>query len=319
MSGSVFVARRVPQPALDRLTAAGLSVEVSPHDRYLTAPELAAFAAGRAALIVQVPDRIDAALLDAAGPQLRVVATCAAGIDNFDVAAARARGVVLTNAARPLTETVADLAFGLMIAAARGFFHAEQTLRAGRWPGWAFDQFLALDVHGRTLGIVGFGRIGQALARRARGFAMRVLYATRASVPVERRHGAEPASLDGLLRESDFVSLHVPRAPETHHLIGAAQLALMKPTAVLVNTARGTVVDEAALVAALRSGRLAAAGLDVFEHEPRLAPGLVELENVVLLPHIGSATAATRTAMATTAADNVIAVLSGRPPPDRVA
>lgn len=276
--------------------------------------------AGRAdALLCLLTDRIDEEVISA-GPQLRVISNCAVGHDNIDLAAATARGIVVCNTPGVLTETTADLAWALLMAAARRIAEADRFLRAGRWRSWSPQLLLGQDVYGATLGIVGLGRIGRAVARRARGFEMRLLYSDPTRQPeVEAELGAQRVPLDELLRESDFVTLHTPLTNETRHLIGPRQLALMKPTAVLINTSRGPVVDEAALVAALREKRLLYAGLDVFDPEPIAADHpLVALDNVVLLPHIGSATVATRTRMATMAAQNILAVLSGQRPPHPV-
>jgi gluconate 2-dehydrogenase len=262
-------------------------------------------------------DRIDAALLDAA-PRLKAVCNIAVGYNNIDLAACSERGIVATNTPGVLDETTADTTWVLLMAAARRITEAERWLRAGNWKGWKNDQFLGVDVHHATLGIVGMGRIGQAIAQRAKGFAMRVIYHNRTRLPakVERATGAKYTSLEKLLRQSDFVSLNMPYSPSSHHLIGAQQLALMKPTAVLVNAARGGVVDDAALIAALKERRIAAAGIDVFEGEPKFNPGFLELDNVALVPHIGSATRATRTAMALLASRNLTAALSGKRPPN---
>jgi lactate dehydrogenase-like 2-hydroxyacid dehydrogenase len=262
-------------------------------------------------------DRIDAAVLDAA-PRLKAVCNIAVGHNNIDLAACSARGIAATNTPGVLDETTADTTWVLMMAAARRITEAERWLRAGHWKAWKNDQLLGVDVHGATLGIIGMGRIGQAIARRARGFSMRVIYHNRNRLPakVERATGAKYVGLERLLRQSDFVSLNMPYSPSSHHLIGAQQLAMMKPTAVLVNAARGGVVDDAALIAALKEKRIAAAGIDVFEGEPKFNPGFLELDNVALAPHIGSATRATRTAMATLASRNLTAILSGKRPPN---
>jgi len=270
-------------------------------------------------LVTLVTERVDAALLEAA-PRLRVVSNVAVGYDNVDVAAATRRGVVVTNTPDVLTETTADLAWALLLAASRRVAEADRFTRGGRWRSWGLELMLGQDVYGRTLGVVGLGRIGRAVARRAVGFGMRVLYTSR------RRHedaeqdlGVQWRELDELLAEADFVTLHTPLTPETRHLIDRARLRRMKPTAILVNTCRGAVVDEAALAEALREGWIWAAGLDVFEQEP-LPPDspLLSLQNVVLAPHIGSASFATRARMSEMAAENCVAVLTGRRPPNPV-
>jgi len=276
--------------------------------------ELAGRSGGVSAILALGNDRIDAGLLDAAGPGLRVVSLASMGFDGVDQRAAAERGVVVTHTPGVLAETTADLAFALILAAARLTSTAESDLRRGLWPGWGIGQYLGHDVHGAVLGVVGWGRIGQAVARRATGFDMTVLHHAR------RPTGAPGyiADLDDLLAAADIVSLHVPLGPQTHHLIDERRLALMKPTAVLVNTARGPVVDEPALAAALRSGALFAAGLDVYEQEPAVHPDLLAAPRTVLLPHIGSATVETRTAMARLAARGVVTALAGGIPANAV-
>lgn len=305
----VFVTRRLPGDALDRL-AGHAGVDLWPVDLPPTYDELRRRTAGADALICLLSDRIDAALIDAS-TRLRVISTVAVGYDNIDLAAATARGVSVGNTPGVLTETTADLAFALMLAVARRITEADRFVRDGKWQTWDPNLLLGYDVHGATLGIIGYGKIGQAVARRAAGFAMRVLYATRTPVHV-RDHAATPVDLDTLLRESDFVSLHVPLTADTHHLIAEPQLRAMKRTAILVNTARGAVIDQAALVRALEEGWIAGAGLDVAEVEP--APPddpLLCAPNTVLLPHIGSASHATRERMASMAVENCIAGLRG--------
>lgn len=259
------------------------------------------------ALVTLLTDRVDRAVLEA-GPRLRIVANVAVGVDNIDVAAATRRGILVTNTPGVLTESTADLTWALILAVARRVIEGDALVRAGHFRGWDFDLLRGMELRGKTLGIVGSGRIGRAVARRARGFGMRVLMRSR----------SRGVSLERLLKESDVVSLHVPLTPETHHLIGARELGRMKPTAILVNTARGSIVDERALAAALRKDRIAGAGLDVYEHEPRIAPGLKRLKHVVVLPHLGSATNETRRAMLDTAIRNVRAALAGRRPPNLV-
>lgn len=270
-------------------------------------------------LVTLVTERVDGALLEAA-PRLRVVSNVAVGYDNVDVQAATRRGVVVTNTPDVLTETTADLTWALLLAAARRVVEADRFTRAGRWKAWGLELLLGQDVYGRTLGVIGMGRIGRAVARRAAGFRMRVLYTSRTrNEALEQELGVEWRTLDDLLGEADFVTIHTPLTPETRHLLGRDQLRRMKPTAVLVNTARGAVVDEEALVQALRERWIWAAGLDVFEQEPLPANSpLCSLDNVVLAPHIGSASFVTRARMAEMAAENCVAVLSGRRPPNPV-
>ncbi len=262
--------------------------------------------------------RIDAALLDRA-PKLRVVSKVAAGYDNIDVAACTERGVVATNTPDVVTEATADLAWALILAAARRVPEGDRFVRAGKWKRWDWTAMRGADVHGRTLGILGAGRIGQATGQRASGFSMEVLYTSRQRrLLFEHTTLARRVDFKVLLRESDFLSIHVPLSKETRHLIGAKELAQMKPGAILINTARGPIVDEAALVKALRSGKLAAAGLDVFEQEPKIHPGLLKLDNVVALPHVGSATESTRRRMIETALRNCISALKGEMPPNAI-
>lgn len=314
MIGKVFVTRPIPEAGLDVLRRAGATVEVNPQDRVLTRAELLAAVRGRDGVLCLLTDRIDAAVMDAA-KGCRVLANYAVGYDNIDVPAATARGIAVTNTPGVLTDATSDLAWALLFSAARWIVESDAFTRAGKFTGWAPMLFLGADITGRTLGVIGAGRIGTAVALKSAGFRMQVLYTDAvANATLEQEVGARRVPLDDLLRESDFVSCHVPLTSETRHLIGRAQFAMMKRTAVLVNTSRGPVVDEVALVEALRSGTIAAAGLDVYEAEPRLAPGLADLPNVVLAPHLGSATVETRAKMARMAAANLVAVLSGERP-----
>jgi glyoxylate reductase len=273
--------------------------------------------AGKVGAVTLLTERVDAELLDAAGPDLRIVANYAVGFDNIDVEECTRRGVMATNTPDVLTETTADLAWALLMAAARRITEGDRYLRSRTPWIWGPEMMLGQDVHHATLGLVGFGRIGQALARRAGGFGMRIVYYDlfRPSPEVERELEAEYREFDDLLSEADFISIHVALTPETRHLFGAEQFARMKPTAVLVNSSRGPVIDEAALAEALRTGEIFAAGLDVFEKEPEVHPGLLELDNAAVVPHLGSATVATRDAMGMLAAENLFAALEGRRPP----
>ncbi len=276
--------------------------------------DLAALADADGAIVL-LTHRVDGARL-AAAPRLRIVANVAVGLDNVDLAAATARGVVVTHTPGVLTEATADLAFGLLLGAARRFREGNTLITSGKWSGWRPDQLLGAAVHGRTLGLVGFGRIGRAVAARARGFAMAVLYAAPHAAPaeVEAALAATRVPLDALLARADFVSLHCPLADATRHLVGARELAAMKPGAILVNTARGAVVDEAALADALARGHLGGVGLDVFEDEPRVHPTLRDHPRALLTPHVGSATVAARAAMAETAARSIADFFAGRRP-----
>lgn len=316
----IFVARQLPGEAIPRLKAAFGEANVDVYDSESTIPRniLLERVRGVDAILSLLTERIDAELLDTAGPQLRIVANMAVGYDNISVPACTQRRVAATNTPDVLTETTADLAFGLIIAASRRFAEGERFLRGGQWKEWTPTLLCGVDVYGKTLGIYGMGRIGQAVARRARGFGMRVLYTNRNRLPeeIERDLNASWVDKTTLLAESDIVSIHCPYSPDTRHAFSTAEFAAMKPTAVLVNTSRGPVVDEPALAAALRDRVLFSAGLDVFEHEPTVHPDLLALENVVLIPHLGSATYATRARMAETAAANIIALLQGGTPPN---
>jgi glyoxylate reductase len=316
----IFVTRVIPDRGLELLTDAfgPESVIVSPHDRVITREELLEGVRGVDALLPILTDPIDAEVMDAAGPQLRIVANYAVGYNNIDVAAATARRIPVSNTPGVLTETTADLAWSLLMAAARRLGEGERLLRASEWAGWSPTLLLGVDIHGKTLGIFGMGRIGQALARRARGFDMRVLYFDPTDPEVPADLDAVPVDLDTLLAESDFISIHCPLLPETRHVFGAAQFRAMKKTACLINTSRGPIVDEAALAAALQAGEIFAAGLDVYEDEPRVHPDLLECSNAVLVPHLGSATHETRSRMAEIAARNIVARLRGQTPPNCV-
>jgi len=319
MPYKVFVTRALPEAALEMLRRAPevSELRVSPHDRVLTRAELFEGTRWCDALLSQLTDSVDAELLDQ-NPRLRIVANYAVGFNNMDVKAATTRKIPLTNTPGVLTETTADLAFTLICSVARRIVESDRYLREGRYQSWAPLLLVGGDIHGKTLGIVGMGRIGFAVAKRALGFDMRILYtdAVRVDDRLEAAVNARYTDLETILRESDFVSVHVPLLPETRHLIGKRELALMKKTAYLVNTSRGPVVDEAALVEALQNGTIAGAGLDVYEREPELAPGLVDRPNSVLLPHIASASIETRTKMGTTAAANILARLRGERPPN---
>jgi glyoxylate reductase len=308
----VLVTRRLPDGGLDPLD--GHEIVQRDGDRPLTHDELVAEVPGVDAVVCLLTDRIDAGVIGAGAGRLKVIGNVAVGFDNVDVAAASAQGVAVCNTPGVLDETTADLAFALILAASRLLQEAEADVRARRWQGWGIGQYLGCDVHGATLGLVGYGRIGRAVARRGAGFDMRVLHHARHDTGV----AGFVADLDALVAEADIVSLHVPLSEETRHLFDARRLAQMKSTAVLVNTSRGPVVDEEALAVALEDGTIFAAGLDVYEREPDVHPRLLAAPRTVLLPHIGSASVATRTRMARVASEGVRAVLAGERPPNLV-
>ena len=313
MPKSVLISRGLSTEALT-LIPNDVAVDFNGHERPLSRQDLLARLQGKQGLICQITDTIDDEVL--ATPGLQVVSNVAVGYNNIDVAAARRRGVVVTNTPDVLTETTADFTWALLMAAARRVTEADRYVRSGEWKAWQWDLLWGLDVHDKTIGVLGFGRIGRAVARRALGFGMRVLYhdAVRATPEVERELKAAYVDKERLLRESDFVTLHVLLSADTRPLIDEGALRSMKKTAVLVNAARGPIVNEPALVRALTEGWIAAAGLDVFDEEPKIHPGLIPLTNVVMSPHIASASFDTRLAMSTLAVKNCLAVLEGQPP-----
>ena len=303
----ILLARAVFPEVIEKLRQVA-EVQTNPEDEVWSPTQLIEHLQGKQGVFTTGGDRIDAAVLKAC-PELRICANMAVGYNNFDIAAMTAAGVVATNTPDVLTETTADLGFALIMATARRLAESEHYLRAGRWTRWSYDMFAGSDIHGSTLGILGMGRIGQAIARRgAYGFGMRVIYHNRSrlSPELEAQYRAEYVSKAQLLAEADHLILVLPYSAESHHAIGAAELAQMKPTATLVNIARGGIVDDAALAQALKSRTIAAAGLDVFEGEPSVHPGLLEVPNVVLTPHIGSASIPSRKAMANLSADNMV-------------
>lgn len=313
----VLVTREIFPEIIERLSQY-FEVEDNPEDKVYGTEELVRRLQGKDGLFANPADRISGELI-AAVPQLKAVCNMAVGYNNIDLQAATEAGIMVTNTPDVLNETTADHAWALLLAAARRVTESEHWLRAGHWKQWRYDDFLGADIHGATLGIIGMGRIGQAIARRSVGFGMKVVYHNRSRLTPEQEAQANHArwvEKEELLRTADHIVLVLPYSAATHHTIGANELALMKPTAVLVNIARGGIVDDAALIDTLSQGRIAAAGLDVFENEPALNPGLLSLKNVVLTPHIGSSSRSTRMAMAATAANNLIAALTGQVPPN---
>ena len=306
----LLVTRRLPSSVLAKLHAIG-AVDLYAGDAAIAPGELRARLADKDAVVCLLTDAIDRAAIDAA-PNLKIIANVAVGYDNVDVAYARSRGIVVTNTPDVLTESVADFTWAMILAITRRLSEGERVVRRGAWEGWSLGFMLGSELQGKQLGLVGLGRIGRAVAERAAAFKMRVVYTARSHQSPVASH--QSLSLDQLLNTSDVVSLHVPLTPETRHLIDKKALTRMKRSAYLINTSRGPIVDEAALAWALREHLLAGAALDVYEHEPAIHPDLLALENVLLVPHLGSATTETRTAMADLAVQNVIAVLSGRPP-----
>jgi glyoxylate reductase len=312
----VLVTRRIPEAGL-KLIRQECAVRLWEEDRPLLPDRLLDLAVGKDGIVCVLSDPIGAEVIAAAGPRLKAIATMAVGYDNIDLAEATRRGIVVGNTPGVLTEATADLTWALILSLGRRIVEGDRLVRSGRWTGWGPTQLVGADFVGKTLGIVGLGRIGKAVARRAQGFGMEVIYHNRKRLP-ESEEAAVPAryaEIDDLIAASDFISLHCPLNPESHHLIGPGQIARMKRTAYLINVARGPVVDEAALTQALREGRIAGVALDVYEHEPRLTPGLTELDNVVLAPHLGSASTETRDRMAIMTAQNLLAGLKGELPP----
>ena len=313
----VFITRPLPPAALERI-ATRCEITMNPEDIRLPPAQVAAACRDVEGLVVSATP-VPAELLEQA-PRLRVVSTVGVGYDAIDVAACTRRGILVTNTPHEVTEATADLSFALLMAVARRVVEADRFVREGHWKFWTYGCMWGTDLMGKTLGVLGFGRIGQAVARRASGFSMRILYYSvdRPTPEREKELGAQFVDRETLLREADFLSVHVPLAPDTHHLIAAPQLALMKPTAFLINTSRGKVVEEAALVEALQSKKIAGAALDVFEFEPQIHPALLAMPNVVVSPHMGTATRETRLAMAMGAVENMIAALAGERPPNLV-
>jgi glyoxylate reductase len=315
----VFVTRKILEEGLNMLRER-YDVEVSDYNGVIPREMLLKKVKGADALVSLLTDNIDAEVMDAAGPNLKIIANYAVGYNNIDVEEATKRGIMVTNTPGVLTETTADFAWTLLMAIARRIVEADKFVREGKFRGWEPMLLLGTDVFGATLGIVGFGRIGQAMARRALGFNMRVLYYdnSRVDEQLEKELKATFVDLPTLLKESDFVTLHVPLTKQTHHLIGEKELKMMKKDAYLINTARGPVVDEKALVKALKEGWIKGAALDVFENEPEIEPELLKLDNVVLAPHIASASYATRSKMSVMVAENIIKALNGEVPPNLV-
>ncbi len=311
--------RNIPGAGLIERLSRHFEVQVYRGEGYMPREDLLQAVADVDGLVSMLSERIDAELLDRAHV-LKAVSNYAVGYNNIDVDSATANGVMVTNTPGVVTDATADLTWAILMGIARDVCQVDRFVRSGEWKEWRPEMFVAADITGTTLGIIGLGRIGQAVAKRAAGFDMRVLYSdvNRAALDVEQRFHAEYVPLETVLKESDFITIHVPLNPGTHHLIDARALSLMKPSAYLVNTARGPIVDEQALVAALRSSRIAGAALDVYENEPRLADGLTELSNVILIPHLGANSRLTRDRMAAMTADNMIAALSGNLPPNLV-
>jgi len=312
----VFVTRKIPEAGINLLKQAGLEVEVSDFDGVLPRETLLQKVKGVDAILSLLTDKMNAEVMEAAGSQLKIIANYAVGIDNIDLKDAAAHNVIITNTPGVLTESVAEHAIALIFAIARKIVESDQYMRDGKYVGWAPMLFLGNDLVGKTLGLVGLGRIGEAVAKRMYdGFEMKILYYdVNRNQDLEEKYHIEYRDLESLLEESDFVSIHVPLLPETKHLIGEPQLKMMKKTAYLINTSRGPVVDENALVAALKNGDIKGAALDVYEQEPKMAEGLAQMPNTVLTPHTASATEETRGAMSELAAKNIIEVLNGRPP-----
>jgi glyoxylate reductase len=317
MGWNVLVTRRIPVEGIDLLRRNGADLRWHDEEAPLPRGELLSQVRPCDGVIITGGDRIDAELLDAA-PKLKVVSCIAVGYDNVDLAEATRRRILVTNTPDVLTDTVADLTWALILGVARRVVEGDRLTRSGKWQGWAPTQLRGVDVTGKTLGIVGAGRIGVAVAKRGTGFSMRLLYYARAVKSEMEALGGRRVTFDEVLRESDFLCVHVPLTPDTRHLFGEAEFRKLKPTAFFINLARGGVHDEVALVRALREGWIAGAGLDVYEHEPQISPELLRMPNTLLLPHLGSATVETRRRMSVLAAENLLAVLEGRPCPNIV-
>jgi glyoxylate reductase len=317
MSWNVLITRRIPSEGLDVLRNGGIR-KIDLHDEEVALPRSELLPRIHdCSGVIAVGDRIDRECFDAA-PKLKVVSCFAVGYDNVDLGEASQRNIVVTNTPGVLTDACADLTWALILSVARRVIEGDRLARSGQWPGWAPTQLRGVDLVGKTLGIVGAGRIGVAVAKRATGFSMRTIYLARSAKSEMETLGAKRANLDEILSESDFLCVHVPLTPETRHMFGEAEFRRMKPTAYFINMARGAVHNEAALVRALKEGWIAGAGLDVYEHEPRISPELMTLPNTVLLPHLGSATGETRRRMSILAAENLLAVLEGRSCPNIV-
>ncbi len=312
----IVITRQIPESGINILKQAGFDVVVSAKDGVLTRDELKEFVRGADAILSLLTDKIDAEILEAAGPQLKIVANYAVGYDNIKVDDCKSKNVIVTNTPGVLTETVAEHAIGLLFAVAQNIPQADKYTREGKFVGWGPMLFLGTDIRNKTIGIVGLGRIGLEMVKRLKdGFGVNFIYFDlKRNESAEKEFGVQFVSLDDLMKNSDFVSIHVPLTPETKHMIGDKELRLMKKTAYLINTSRGAVIDEAALVKVLHEKVIVGAGLDVYENEPRLTDGLAQLDNVVLLPHIASASIGTRSKMSEMAASNIIEVLSGKPP-----
>jgi glyoxylate reductase len=315
----IFITRQIPEAGVNLLKEKGWEVVVGPEEK-ISREDLLAGVKGVEAILSVLTEKIDREVMEAAGEQLKIIANYAVGYDNIDVTEAKKRGIMVSNTPGVLTDAVADHAVALLLAITRRVVEADQYTRAGKYQAWGPKLFLGGDIKGKTLGIVGLGRIGSAVAQRMqKGFEMKIIYYdVRRNEELEKEQGFEYRELDDLLKEADFVSLHTALTEQTRHLISAERLKLMKPTAYLINTSRGPVIDEKALIESLKNKEIAGAALDVFENEPELTPGLAELENVVLTPHIASATKETRDKMAEMAAQNVIAALEGQTPPNLV-
>ncbi|MCX7705350.1 MAG: D-glycerate dehydrogenase [bacterium] len=315
---AVFITRKIPFPAIELLEKS-CDVEINLEDRVLEKKELLEKVKGKDAVLCLLTDVIDDEVFQAAGPQCKIFANYAVGYNNIDVAAATKRKIIVTNTPGVLTDATADLAWALLFSVARRIVEADKFTREGKFKGWAPELFLGMEITGKTIGIIGAGRIGANFAKKATAFSMKILYHdVKRNFELEKDVGAQFVNLEILLKESDFISIHVPLLPETRHLIGEKEFSMMKKTAILINTSRGAVVDEKALVDALKNKRIWGAGLDVYENEPEIEPELPSLNNVVLLPHIASATIETRTKMALMAAENIIAFFKGDVPPNIV-